>query len=108
MTANIHGRPPASNTPVRFSARRAIARGFAWCDPSWDGPAVTGWAPNARAALGLGPVAEVEDQAFLLGLEVVIAVDGAMGVEELVSDVGQDSENACPGSAAPFLRELGG
>ena len=61
------------------------------CCGSFGGPTKDGWALNARAVGGIGPVAEVENRlAAMLGLEVVIEGDGAVGVEELVGDVGQD------------------
>jgi hypothetical protein len=44
-------------------------------------------------------VAEVPVNSFLLGLEVIVAGDGAMGVEELVGDVGHDG-GAAGGDAA--------
>ncbi len=66
----------------------------------FGGPTKDGWAFNARAVGGIGPVAEVENRlAALLGLEVVIEGDGAVGVEELVGDVGQDG-GAARGDAA--------
>jgi len=58
-----------------------------------NGAAMAGWAPNARTVLGIGPVAVVEQQGlvfFFLGLEEVVTDDGAVGVEELVADVGED------------------
>jgi len=60
----------------------------------FDGPAIAGRAPNARTVLGIGPVAEVEHEAWLFGLDEVVAGDGAVGVEKLVGDVGEDGSAA--------------
>ena len=58
---------------------------------SQDGPDIASRALDARFVRGAGPVAEVEFKAFfLLGLGVIVADDGAMGVEKLVGDVGHD------------------
>jgi hypothetical protein len=50
---------------------------------------MAGWAPNARAVRGKGPVAVVEHQGLWRHVEV-IAGDGAVRVEELVGNVGED------------------
>jgi len=77
---------------------------------SFDGPAIAGWTLNARAVLGIGPVAVVADQALvlLLWLESLIADDGAMGVEKLVGDVGEDgSATRGDGALGDELEEAG-
>src|SRR6266571_8224041 len=54
------------------------------------GAAYDGWALNARAVSGIGPVAEVEHRAWLFGLEVVIAGNGGERTQEHVAGVGHD------------------
>jgi hypothetical protein len=53
-------------------------------------PAIAGWTPNAGAVRGLGPVAEVEDEALFLGLDAAIAGDGGESAEEETGSVGHD------------------
>jgi len=82
-----------------FSCGQVLAGRNPACS-CFGGPTKDGWALNARAVGGIRPVAEVENRlAAMLGLEVVIEGDGAMGVEELVGDVGQDG-GAARGDAA--------
>jgi hypothetical protein len=57
---------------------------------SQDGADIARRALDARFVRGAGPVAEVEFKAFFLGLDDIVAGDGAMGVEELVGDIGHD------------------
>jgi len=66
---------------------------------SQDGPDIASRALDARFVRGAGPVAEVEFKAFFLGLDDIVAGDGAMGVEELVGDIGHDG-GASGGNAA--------
>jgi len=66
---------------------------------SQDGADIAGGALNARGACGTGRIAEVEFKAFVLGRDVIVAGDGAMGVEKLVGDVGHDG-GAAGGNAA--------
>jgi hypothetical protein len=66
---------------------------------SQDGADIASRALDARFVRGAGPVAEVEFKAFFLGLDGIVAGDGAMGVEELVGDVGHDG-GAAGGNAA--------
>jgi hypothetical protein len=66
---------------------------------SQDGPDIGSRALDARFVRGAGPVAEVEFKAFVLGRDVIVAGDGAMGVEKLVGDVGHDG-GATRGDAA--------
>jgi hypothetical protein len=66
---------------------------------SQDGADIASRALDARFVRGARPVAEVEFKAFFLGLDGIVAGDGAMGVEELVGDVGHDG-GASGGNAA--------
>jgi hypothetical protein len=67
--------------------------------PGQDGADIAGGALQAIFVRGTGPVAEVPFNSFLLGLDGVVAGDGAMGVEKLVGDVGHDG-GATGGDAA--------
>jgi len=53
-------------------------------------PTIAGWTSNAGAVRGLGPVAEVEDEALFLGLDAAIAGDGGESAEEETGSVGHD------------------
>ena len=56
----------------------------------FDGTAIAGRALNARAVRGTGPVAKVEFEALLLGLEAAVPGDGGEGAEEEVAGIGHD------------------
>jgi len=65
----------------------------------FGGTTKDGWALNARAVHGIWPVAKVEERGCLLRPGEVIEGDGAVGVWELVGDVGRDG-GAARGDAA--------
>ena len=71
---------------------------------SLDGPDIAGRAPNARAVLGFGPVAEVEHDAFLLGLELFVAGDGGESAEQEIADVAENG--SAPRGDAVLGKEL--
>jgi hypothetical protein len=52
------------------------------------------WAPNARAVVGFGPVTIVDHKGLLFELDEVVTRDGAMRVEKLVGDIGEDGDAA--------------
>ena len=56
----------------------------------FDGTAIAGGALNARAVRRFGPVAKVEFEGLLLGLEAVVTRDGGEGAEEEVAGIGHD------------------